>query len=49
MGPLQQGAGRRDRVPLAHADVRERRLAKFRQNVAHFRLYRLRFLQENMR
>ena len=29
--------------------VRERRLAKFRQNVARFRLYRLRFLQENMR
>ena len=27
----------------------ERRLAKFRQNVARFRLYRLRFLQENMR
>ena len=30
-------------------DVRERRLAKFRQNVARFRLYRLRFLQDNMR
>ena len=30
-------------------EVRERRLAKFRQNVARFRLYRLRFLQENMR
>ena len=30
-------------------DVRERRLAKFRQSVARFRLYRLRFLQENMR
>ena len=29
--------------------VRERRLAKFRQSVARFRLYRLRFLQENMR
>ncbi len=29
--------------------VRERRLAKFRQIVARFRLYRLRFLQENMR
>ena len=29
--------------------VRERRLAKFRQNVARFRLYRLRFLQQNMR
>ena len=27
---------------------RERRLAKFRQNVARFRLYRRRFLQENM-
>ena len=30
-------------------DVRERRLAKFRQNVARFRLYRHRFLQENTR
>ena len=30
-------------------DVRERRLAKFRQNIARFRLYRLRFLQENTR
>ena len=30
-------------------DVRERRLAKFRQNVARFRLYRHRFLQQNMR
>ena len=34
---------------LERQDVRERRLAKFRQNVARFRLYRLRFLQENMR
>ena len=34
---------------VAGGDVRERRLAKFRQNVARFRLYRLRFLQENMR
>ena len=34
---------------LRGGDVRERRLAKFRQNVARFRLYRLRFLQENMR
>ena len=34
---------------MAGGDVRERRLAKFRQNVARFRLYRLRFLQENMR
>ena len=33
----------------ASGDVRERQLAKFRQNVARFRLYRLRFLQENMR
>ena len=42
--------GRRvaDRCP-GGGDVRERRLAKFRQNVARFRLYRLRFLQENMR
>ena len=29
-------------------DVRECRLAKFRQNVARFRLYRLRFLQEKI-
>ena len=29
--------------------ARERRLAKCRQNVARFRLYRLRFLQVNMR
>ena len=34
---------------IGTVDVRERRLAKFRQNVARFRLYRLRFLQENMR
>ena len=38
-----------DAAHLAGRDVRERRLAKFRQNVARFRLYRLRFLQENMR
>ena len=30
-------------------DVREHWLAKFRQNVARFRLYRLRFFQVNMR
>ena len=36
-------------VHQSRGDVRERRLAKFRQNVARFRLYRLRFLQENMR
>ena len=36
-------------VPAHGGDVRERRLAEFRQNVARFRLYRLRFLQENMR
>ena len=36
-------------LQLRGGDVRERRLAKFRQNVARFRLYRLRFLQENMR
>ena len=35
--------------PRSFADVRELRLAKFRQGVARFRLYRLRFLQENMR
>ena len=42
------GDGAAGRV-LRGGDVRERRLAKFRQNVARFRLYRLRFLQENMR
>ena len=31
------------------AETSERRLAKFWQNVARFQLYRLRFLQENMR
>ena len=36
-------------LPAGAADVRVRRLAKFQQNVARFRLYRLRFLQENMR
>ena len=47
-GPEVRGrlAGARQR---SASDVRERRLAKFRQNVARFRLYRLRFLQENMR
>ena len=43
-----------DRVPvLLGAQVPDHNqvalLAKFRQNVARFRLYRLRFLQENMR
>ena len=44
-GPARgaRAGGRRER------DVRERRLAKFRQNVARFRLYRHRFLQENTR
>ena len=45
----EPAARRRADVPLRGGDVRERRLAKFRQNVARFRLYRLRFLQENMR
>ena len=52
--PMTHVRGRRQ--SLKHGDdavevdaVRERRLAKFRQNVARFRLYRLRFLQENMR
>ena len=39
----------RPQAAASGGDVRERRLAKFRQNVARFRLYRLRFLQENMR
>ena len=50
-------AGRDRREPRDGADAerqepvgfRERRLAKFRQNVARFRLYRHRFLQVNMR
>ena len=42
------GHARGGREPPALA-VDWRRLAKFRQNVARFRLYRLRFLQENMR
>ena len=40
---------RGDGPAFSPTDVRERRLAKFRQNVARFRLYRLRFLQVNMR
>ena len=52
--PSRRPTRRRSRPPPASpgragsGDVRERRLAKFRQNVARFRLYRLRFLQENM-
>ena len=34
------------RVAPAGGDVRERRLAKFRQNVARFRLYRLRLIYQ---
>ena len=37
------------RTELTAAYITKRRLAKFRQNVARFRLSRLRFLQENMR
>ena len=40
---------RRPRLGAGGGEVRERRLAKFQQNVARFRLYPLRFLQENMR
>ena len=47
--PLRQGRAHAPRPHLPVLDVRECRLAKFRQNVARFRLYRLRFLQENMR
>ena len=58
LGALGRGGGARQRSPQPRPsamrgsrqrDVRERRLAKFRQNVARFRLYRLRSLQENMR
>ena len=41
--------GFRDAGIVNAMENRERRLAKFRQNVARFRLYRLRFLQLNMR
>ena len=44
-----ESAEESEEEPDARTLVRERRLAKFRQNVARFRLYRLRFLQENMR
>ena len=46
---VQRGVRRRATRPAPGRrptmGVRERRLAKFRQNVARFRLYRLRFLQ----
>ena len=49
-GPRKsRGPSPRPRARPRRPDVRERRLAKFRQNVARFRLYRHRFLQENMR
>ena len=49
-GQLRRTSDGFDRAGIRFGgDVRERRLAKFRQNVARFRLYRLRFLQENMR
>ena len=40
---------RRGRGVAAAGDVRERRLAKFRQNVARFQLYRNKILQEHTR
>ena len=43
-----RGPTRRTAV-IVELPARERRLAKFRQNVARFRLYRHRFLQVNMR
>ena len=46
---MGRGAGGGRGPALRGGDVRDRRLAKFRQNVARFRLNRLRFLQENMR
>ena len=46
---VDAGAGGEEVDVAAISDVRERRLAKCRENVARFRLYRLRFLQENMR
>ena len=48
-GGAQRGAALRAPPSSSGGAVGERRLAKFRQNVARFRLYRLRFLQENMR
>ena len=41
--------GRYPTSPASPRHGRERRVAKFRQNVARFRLYRHRFLQENTR
>ena len=51
LAPRAHDRGPRAQAALEGANVivRERRLAKFRQNVARVRLYRLRFLQENMR
>ena len=48
-GAQRRGPGPAPASPIRGGDVRQRRLAKIRQNVARFRLYRLRFLQENMR
>ena len=52
-GVLSRDAARcssRTLIPACASSPRyERRLTKFRQNVARFRLYRLRFLQQNMR
>ena len=44
-----EAAAQRRATAAFESELGDRRLAKFRQNVARFRLYRLRFLQENMR
>ena len=44
-----RGKANEARAGRASPGRRAGRLAKFRQNVARFRLYRLRFLQQNMR
>ena len=49
-GEEQQAAASAAELTAApHGPDHIRAMAKFRQNVARFRLYRLRFLQENMR
>ena len=44
-----EARGGRPAARLQNLESTAEVFAKFRQNVARFRLYRLRFLQENMR
>ena len=48
-GGAGEAAARSWGLLLGHRRRHDGRSANFRQNVARFRLYRLRFLQENMR